>query len=118
MKYLILALALFFSSSAFSELTWYNDLTIVSAGYYWDGSRDVWEVKWEGEITTGCAVSDSHNVAAWRHGGGADIFVIGNVRLATALSALSSGKKVDLQLNPSVCDAYSGADWGGIRVHN
>lgn len=114
-----LCLSIATSNSAHAALTWFNNLTIDTTYYYWDGLSDIWGVSWVENIDTGCASANSLKKAAWWISGapaGVNVFDIGSARLAPAMMALGSGLKVDLLMDPANCHVNLGAQLHGVRI--
>lgn len=96
-----------------AESIWSDDLTIKSAAYFWNGSQDVIEVTWNESITTGCATTDSQNIASMKREG---IINFTKLLYTTILTAQASNKKISLLLNTDTCGAESGVSFSGVKI--
>lgn len=111
------------SGQAPAAPTWYKNYTLVSTGYYWDGSNDVWSISWQEPINTGCAKADNEHIAAYYVNPANDPninrFQVAGARISPALMglALNGNLKVDLMLDPAICSSTYGAKWQGLRLH-
>ena len=103
-------------SQAQAAFVWYNNLTINSVAYYWDGANDVVEVRWNEAITTGCSTADSEKKASlWTNNSVTEPL---KIRYSAALAAMTAGKKIDIEVDTGTCNAGYGLRFLGIRTHS
>lgn len=102
--------------NSYSAPTWFKDVTIDSAVYYWDGSYDVWAITWQENLITGCSYSNNLKTASWWNRESAVRFDVGAARLAPAMAAVAGEIKADILIDPVTCSSTYGAMLHGVRI--